>query len=290
LAKPPRKHHYLPEFYTRQWAASTGELIRFSQKPNDRFESRRVTPGAIGFEHDLYTIPNRPPEHAQQIESRILSRIDNAASIVLKMLLEGHIPTDHNLRSDWARFLMAFWYRAPDDLQATKESWEILAKQEAWFKEEDKDEVEAILMVNLPERFDNPRMGQIIINMVWQVIDTSLSDNELLTSDCPVIRSNGLAPPEGNYSIPISPTKLFTASWGGELLSRFLRQSPRQIARSANTLTVERAKRFVLARDERQRAFIEKHFGKKRIPSPMESIREKYMSEFGRETPHSAGT
>ena len=153
----PRKHHYLPQFYTKRRLNAGGLMTRYAKVHGDGLEARQVPPGALGFERDLYRIPGLAPEVAQQIESRVLSGLDRNAAEVARRLLDGDIPTEAKVRSDWARFLMAFWYRAPEDLAALKQSYitllEEMSPEMAW----EDGEQERLVLSNLPKFIDNPQ-------------------------------------------------------------------------------------------------------------------------------------
>lgn len=275
---PPSKHHYLPEFYTKQWASDDGMIIRFTKVHGDRIHDRRVAPGGIGFERDLYRLPGAQLEEAQKLETDLMSPIDFNAANVMQLLLRGHVPTNNKQRSDWARFLMAFWYRAPEDLRALKAAYGALMTSR--FPEVDwsDDERDRYVLAELPGFIDRQKMGDVLVEMRWDLVDLTNAKHSVLTSDQPVLRSNGLKPPEGNYSIPLSPKLIFVASWGGEQLLRFNSASASQKARIANGILVKRARRFVLSNSLNQRGFIEKHFGSDPVPTPIQSVLQEYTS------------
>jgi hypothetical protein len=290
----------LPEFYSRQWLNGSGELFRFSKPFAEKFECRRVTPGAIGYEIDLYTIPGVPEGQAQLIEQRFFSGVDDLAAKAMAQLLSGAIPTDTKIRSAWSRFLMSFSFRAPEDLSALKEAhrlvWnrpnpEIQAKYLKQKRALDPDTIEEFAERDDPHTvekqslevfmavIDNPRIGLVLNNMTWDVIDVSNTSFELLTSDRPLIRSNGLRPPQGHYALPISPTSIFLATHGNEMRTRALAMSPKQLARNSNRNVVGKAVRFVLGSSDQQHAFIEKHFADQPERGMPQALRDRYSNE-----------
>ena len=115
---------------------------------------------------------------------------------------------------------------------------------------------------------DNEQIGTHINGMFWGVVDISKGPHRFLTSDRP-LQYDSLKLPKGFISLPISPTKLFIASNNNEGVGNVRRLNPKEVARQVNLWTVSRARKFVIARDDSQEAFIEKHIGTKIEPSPL---------------------
>ena len=277
-ANPPRKHHYLPKFLSRRWTDAEGMLTRYAQVHRGRFEVKRVTPAGIGYQRDLYTIPGWSPEEAQLLETGLFSGVDHRAALALEEMIAGRWPLSNQARCDWARFLMAFWYRAPEDLAALKSGYETLVRGRNPEIEWEAEELERYVLKSLPGRVDNPRMGQFMIDMEWRVLDVSSAHKELLTCDQPVIRSNGFGPPDGNYSMAVSPHHLFIAAWAGAGLEDLCSWSASRLVARANRVSTRRARRFVLERGRRQRGFVERHFGAECIDTPMEGLHRRYQT------------
>src|SRR5205807_2252135 len=96
---------------------------------------------------------------------------------------------------------------------------------------------------------------QHVNKMSWDVLDVSAASHALLTSDRPVVISMLKDPQMGSIMMPISPTKLFVAGNDGRWLNYLKGRRPRDIVGPANRQTVERARRFVWARDKSQEVF-----------------------------------
>ena len=273
---PGRKNHYIPEFYTRCWANGSGEMIRFNKKPNGQIQTRAVTPGAIGFERDLYTIPDQEAREAQSLEDGLFRVIDNKAAVARDQLITGKIPKDSVGRSQWAAFILSLSFRSPRAIQAATKAFELLqAKQ---FPQLPPNPLGArqLALTRLWNAIENPLLSGVLVRMDWEVIDFSHYDISLLTNDDPLIMSNGLKPPNGNYALPLSPKKMFLCSWPGPERDRFCSLSKSQMAKRANKITAERARSFVIARHISAANFVEKHFGLQPILNPMEQIVLRY--------------
>jgi hypothetical protein len=48
----PEKHHYLPVFYLKQWAALDGRVIRYF-RPNSQVVAHPIAPKNTGYEQGL---------------------------------------------------------------------------------------------------------------------------------------------------------------------------------------------------------------------------------------------
>jgi hypothetical protein len=67
MTNPPTKHHYIPAFYLKRWAASDGKVTEFT-KPYLTIVSKRVMPESTGFQERLYELKGYEPTLAQQVE------------------------------------------------------------------------------------------------------------------------------------------------------------------------------------------------------------------------------
>ncbi|MDQ0318972.1 hypothetical protein QO002_001110 [Pararhizobium capsulatum DSM 1112] len=108
--------------------------------------------------------------------------------------------------------------------------------------------------------------------MEWRILETAASAPLLLTSDRPVIRTNGLISERGHIALPIGPRLLFIASHDTRFLRDLLRADQTGLVKECNRQVVEGAVRFVFAADESQARFIENRFGNEPQPRLMEQI------------------
>lgn len=286
---PPRKHHYLPEFYTRPWTGDDRCLERFIKLPDGTMHARRVAPRGIGWEMDLYAAPGLAPtaHNAHQLETAVFAPLDSAAAKVRDALLAGREIRTSEERSAWAAFLLSLFHRSPTHLAATKEklaeiynrSVPSIQRKYAQLKAADDPEMfEDWVQARdpmMPDRaahrlvastVDNQRVGEFIVRMKWIVIDLQAADRTLLISDNPVV-FRPLKLPGGHMALPISPTSVFVGSADRCLFEYLARQSPNQLVRDCNRVVVGNAYHFVAASDRGQRDFIEKRFGQDQLGS-----------------------
>jgi hypothetical protein len=286
----PRKHHFIPAFFLKQWVAADGKLVEYSIK-NDKIVPKRVGPKSTGFEYDLYAFPELPPETAQFIEQQFFSYADQTASQALELHL---VNADRSawtveLISAWSRFVIALHLRHPDAMPelrvAAQSIWEGSGqKSQRQYEEMRKpgdpatfDEYLAIrdplagmkMRVNLIiKSFDNEIIGRHINNMQWAILDVSAASNRLLMSDRSVVITY-LNQQRGYIALPVGPTKLFVGVNDRKTLDIFGAMKPTEIVRKTNKSNVTRARRFVWAHDETQTEFVGKNMSKAMEPLPL---------------------
>ena len=71
--KDPRKHHYVPVFYQRNFANSKGLLWVYDRQSRT---CKELHPSVICFEKDLYTVKHEKGPRDAQVESKVLWAVD----------------------------------------------------------------------------------------------------------------------------------------------------------------------------------------------------------------------
>jgi hypothetical protein len=284
----PRRHHFIPAFYLRQWCDPTGKLVEYTKK-HGKLVSKPIGPDATGFQFDLYAFPELPPDLSQFIEQKFLDYADRTASDALQLHLTGNsCGWNTELLSAWSRFVNALHLRHPDAMSelrvAAKAIWE--GSSESSQREYEKikqpgdpdtydeylERIDPLIPVKarselIMKMFDNQIIGEHINKMQQAVIDVSAAPYTLLTSDRPVGLFT-IKEANGMITLPISPTKLFVAVNDRRKLDHLGRKRPADIVSHVNTHLVSRARRFVWGRDQSQKAFIEKHMSTNLEPTP----------------------
>lgn len=267
----PRRHHFLPQFYQKRWA--TQGFVSVFRRPYGEVTVHRKPTSAVGFELDLYADRTTPEGiERDEIESRFLNILDSGASRVLRDMEQGQEPPpDKSRRSDWARFIMSLIHRAPSRVdhlfeRAAAHRPEILADLRKDFPEfTDKSDDEIFPereigkshLVLLKELMDSSRVGSCLTGMVWTWVDCSDAKYPLVTSDRPLMRSDGLAGEDGFVVLPCGPTALFIAATRKQTIDRWLSLGPTKLVNAVDDAIIRQAEAFVIARDESQSRFVE---------------------------------
>lgn len=277
----PRRHHFVPAFYLRQWTDAAGCVLEHSIKFS-KLVTKRVGPDATGFDFDLYAFNGLPPESRQYLEARFFNYVDGLAANALRMHLGGSPEAAWGAeeRSAWSRFILAMITRHPDTMNelraAAARIWEdagsgdLQAEYELMRQPGDPatlqeyhakadplidEKMKLNLLISV---FDHNELGQRVNDMHWAVIDLENARYTLLTSDRPVEYWD-LRRPSGAVSLPISPKKLFVAVNRRETLEKLRRRSADEIVSASNMISVTRARRYVWSHDYAQISFMKKY-------------------------------
>lgn len=295
---PPVKHHYIPVFYSKRWAANDGRLVVFSRPYKDVIDRWRH-PDATGYQNSLYALRGFEPSVAHQMEELFFRPIDTrAADALTEMEIRGNSARwTSESRSAWTRFLLSLLTRCPDDIELFRKRYKgdlirsnpyieeryLAVRRDDdpptfadWLKLRPEAEVERNMFQTFQVFIENEKMGSFINNLIWRVIDTSAANFRLLASDNPVIRTNGLQLPHGHMALPLGPRLLFVASRSHDFVDQLMQTPMRSVVMQCNRQVVRTARRFVYASDLSQAAFIRAQFGQQPEKRMMEKMLDSY--------------
>jgi hypothetical protein len=279
------QHHYMPEFFLKQWAGADRRLCEYRRWPG-RITRKRTHPGATGYVVDLYKIDGAAEEVAHQFESIFMSGIDNDASDALARLRSGdRSPWSSRMRSGWTRFIVSMIYRNPETVVLLKRL--MLDISEA-AKENTRDNYAALRGPDDPPTFDEAalrirpdgayfaallllkdivngeRLGERIYKMNWSMVHLGRTSTSLLVSDRPLDRPTGLTQPDAYIALPIGPKSLFVAEHGTRWVSEFADADPSRVAKAFNQASVHRGRNFVWGADDSHLRFVQNRLSKGR--------------------------
>lgn len=278
---PPRKHHYIPEFYQKKWAAD-GKLVVF-QKHYGRVRAQRKAPGATGYVKLLYAMQSLPPQKAQLIEEEYMRPVDNLAALARDALLaRQHLKRQE--RGAWVQFIISLLLRTPEELELYNTTYsqqferykpELAARYLQRRSSEDPatyDEYlisigsegrEKEMMYLFLTMMANEDVGKVINDMSWIALDVSKSPHKLMTSDRPIVMPYGLGRRDAYIAMPISPNTLFVAMRDERLLlGQMTQRGLGGVVTDINAAVVGQAYKFVYAVDESQARFVENRMAK----------------------------
>jgi hypothetical protein len=273
-----KRSHYIPVFYLRQWAVESEKLCQFS-RPHNRIVAKRKHPSGTGYQDNLYSLLNLPDELAHWVEDVFLKVADQEGSDALQELLKGNIDLNPRLQSGWSRFMMSLLSRVPDKVATLRVMFdeEMLKQAPALEKaydefhasdtvlpsaarkaEELARETQFALGNLLKSVMDLEKVGNHFNHMPWCVLSLRNGRRNLLTSDRPIVLSNGLQNDDCYVLLPISPTKLFVAANDSVFLKNLSKQSSSDLTSWANRQVASQARRFIYGTDEFQINFADK--------------------------------
>ncbi|MDX3925165.1 MAG: DUF4238 domain-containing protein [Shinella sp.] len=286
--RPYLKHHYIPQFYLRPWLGADNKLteyrrLKFPQEPVPRLEIKRRGTKETGYEENLYTIPGAL-ETKQNVEKIFMGMVDKRAADARDLLLQDIIPTEPELRHAWARFLLSLIIRTPEEIRALKtrivrdlnvpdpdfqarydqvrkESWPATIGE--YLKQENPKMIERTAIILATKLIQHENVLRTFMRAMWWVLDTSSISRRVLTSDHPLIMTNGLGRPDGHFALPLSPTKVFVAFMNADF-GNAVRQMPvGRIVRDVNDAVIGQGRRSVYAFNEQSTAEVKRRMGRR---------------------------
>ncbi len=287
-----QKQHYIPEFYQKQWTGPDGRLCEYSIRYKG-VEGRMTHPAGSGYKPGVYTIPGVAPEIANHTETVFLKRVDTGAAAALtNMLSPDPVPWNTELKSEGIRFLMSLLHRTPERVEYLKATVEaeyprLIEEYRAKWPEirkpgdpETFEEFEAKAAPNpsgrahallLQKLMDSKVVGEHIGKMQWRVLTLGNTPYPFLTSDRPIIMTNGLTGPDAHFGLPISPQHVFLATTNEETFLKIQAIDPAQILHNVNDKVALQAMKYVYGCHDSQLEFVAERIGKKIPSTPLET-------------------
>lgn len=279
----PKRHHYLPEFYQRRWS-NNDDLLTVYRRNRSGLEVKHKPPSAIGYGKELYSVRSeQDPKRRQALERVFMGAVDNSAAEALnEMEATGAPPVAPKLRNGWARFIMRLINSSPrrvDYFRAELEQHEKVILREIeesydkkrgpndpltydeFLRKMDHRSVDRSLALLIQGLVDSPLIGSALVRMEWALLTLPVGTFDLLASDMPVMRSNGLGDKGGFAKMPIGPRKIFLAAHRSDVIRSFATQKPKALVRALNHAVAIQAEHFVIATSETQTPFIDRRLG-----------------------------
>lgn len=288
-----QKHHYIPEFYLKQWAGQDHRLFEFCRRHRDIVVARPTFPGGTGYVRGLYSMRAAPPHLKDIFEDRFMSVADGVAATSLQLMIDDrYVPTGPQ-KIAWTRFIMSLWYRTPEGIARSTEmvrkyfesrSLEHIQSEydkvkepddpptpEEYIREQGDGMVERTLIHHLMDIIESEKVRDKIMSMQWHVGWFDNLKHPLITGDRPIIMTDGLAFPDSHLVMPLSPKYIFIAANTDEEVAKIKALSRSgELAKRMNDRIARQARKFVFASDTTQLHFIEKRLGQKVACSPFE--------------------
>lgn len=284
------KHHYIPKFYLRQWTGPDGLVCEFS-KPFKTVKPKRVHPDGTGYERGLYTFCNLSPQVTDFIEKKLLQMADDAADRVLRRMLVDDMDFDADARSAWSRFIMSMMHRNPERILQIRK---MIVEKYPEYLDGLRDTFEEIKHPDDPRTFvdicnpkvtdlehvtirvlasiiNSKQVGHYLNNMVWATIRFHKPRFPLLTSDRPVVMTDGIRYSNSHLVLPIAPDQIFIAAANSEELQNIDRACKHHDASKAiNDLVARQSRKYVYSQNDAQQRFIANRLGRAIKCSPFE--------------------
>jgi hypothetical protein len=99
--------------------------------------------------------------------------------------------------------------------------------------------------MSLEKIINNKSLLDKISGPQWGMVDVTGTEHRFLTSDRPVVRTDGLNKPDSHLVAPLSPTRIFIAANNQRTTSRFQSMPPRDLVMRMNRRVVRNAIKYV---------------------------------------------
>ena len=259
VVSEPTRHHYIPEFYLLRWTVN-GELWRFLRPrgPTSDLHARRVAPKAIGFASNLYTYP-RPEDlrDRQTIEANFLQKIDSKGAASLRKLENGELATEDD-KVHIVQFILSLIHRTPRRI-------EFLQNELRNRMSNDLDPK------RLPDEFFRHSALNVFTDLVasdvmiselirFSMFFVAIENNQhgFMTSDRPIIISDGLHRKHSFVMLPIGPSKLLILAKNNDVPNAFASQPAGKLVTAVNDAVVVQAEAIAIGNKLSDRRFIKK--------------------------------
>lgn len=256
----PRKHHYLPEWYLARWQRPFNHqkvIWEFTRVgPDQKLRSRYRHPAATGYAKDLYTIPDREPHEAAQIETNFLQLIDDrgAKAVAMAERNERAGPAD---KGGLVQFMLSMAHRSPERIKYIENRLAADLADNPLFADESPSVFRAGALDVFVDLVESPKMIGRMMTMSTFVINLEETAHDLLTSDCPLMMSNGLARKDAFMILPTGPRTLIVLADDKGIVEHIAGHDGRVLAKAMNDAVTIQAKKVVFGPDKRQERFIE---------------------------------
>jgi hypothetical protein len=277
-----QKNHYIPQFYLKQWIGADGRLCEF-RREYGRVRHRRTYPAGTGYAHDLYTLNALPAAIATALENHFFRQTDGQAADALAQLLKGDVHLGQEKRTAWSRFIMTMIHRSPEGLARLakllqQEYPKLLDEVVEELPEEQRTQQDAVVAIErMRTEFSEANHQRMILHILQGVMDSDLvgtalnrmaatilrfDSHPLLTSDRPIIMTNGLNAPTSHLVIPISPRMAFASANDPDLLLSLHQGAATDgLAQVINHKVARASRRFVYGIDEEALPFLANRLG-----------------------------
>lgn len=223
-----------------------------------------------------------------------MSSIDNWAAQALQRMLEdgaGPGKLDAQRALGWCQFLYSLIVRNPQHLQLIKEKLKTLdpaaviegirddyPKIRGPGDPESFDEYKAAFALNpasvpasrvLPALLKSKRVMAVLASFTWRTATLNTAKYPLLTSDRPMIMSNGLIRPDAHIVLPIAPRRLFIATNDDETFGAISSTPADELAETVNNQVTQQAYKYVYGVDDSQLRFVANRLGKRVWSNPL---------------------
>jgi hypothetical protein len=239
---------------------------------------------STAYENDLWalTVEKVANLSKQDVETKVLQRVDNDAYRVLEKMKSGGLAglsTDD--RQTWALFLNSLRWRQPRNVLSLREKGLNALREELNRDSSDydslagKDDPPTLAdwaekrFPGLTANYGLTIFGSILgdstiasklTSLTWWLCDVTAGSRELLLADHPCILTTGIDDQNFMFALPIGPYRAFLATRGERTKAGIMRTHPALLAQRLNESALNQVETRLYARTRSPERFIRNRF------------------------------
>jgi hypothetical protein len=220
---------------------------------------------AFCYEESLLAL-NHPAVEPDELEVEYFQRIDDAGKAAFAALTKNdRTKISHSERCDVARFLMSLQARLPENVKKLRDGADYHAKglntdiriQSEMLKlgisETPSELFERLQNTTLSDRSmsiilrltDNTKVGNSLINSLWEIVEVAPIDGQFVLSDRPLYRSESFDHPSCIWALPLRPNLIFLCTPDPAVMAQFRKMPKRKLVKMANYSALENTRKYV---------------------------------------------
>jgi hypothetical protein len=224
--------------------------------PAKKLQARYRHPAATGYEKDLYTLPNRPDEKAAEIETKLLQVIDDRGAKAVDMAERNEMAGPED-KAGLVQFMLSMLHRSPDRIAYLERRLVEDLADNPLFDDDDSSVFRAGALNTFVDLVQSQTMIARMMEMSAFVINLHDSAHDLLTSDSPLMISNGMARKDAFVILPTGPRTLIMLAEDKSLPDHMANHSGKVLSKAMNDAVTIQAKKLVFGPDKKQERFVD---------------------------------
>lgn len=228
--------------------------------PHGKLHQRQSYPAGTGYQSHLYSSPDLPPELAATIERDFLQQVDDRGAKALQAM-EANQPYGAAEREALVEFLCSMLHRSPGRIRYLEQRLANDLSSNAVFE-------------GVPENFFRHYALEVFLQLAQSnslrgrlekfrpfVVNIGRDGFELMTSDRPLLLSDGLHHRDAFVAIPIGPWQILFLAERGSVAQQFIGRTAKQLSRAVNDAIIRQAENLVISQSGQQASFVERRLG-----------------------------
>ena len=258
----PKAHHYLPKWYLARWAKD-GQVWEFRRRgPTQALVKKRVAPRGTAYEPNLYS---------PSLETDFLQIIDDRGAKALSMAEQNKSIAGPSDKGGLVQFVVSMIHRSPGRINFLQKRLEDDLSNNELFSDVETDYFRNYALEVFADLVGSDQInGKLFDFKIFNFL-VGQGGFDLLTSDRPVLISNGLHHRSAFVLMPSSPSTFLVLAAEKETAIYFASQKPKVLSKAINDAVVRQAEGLVIANTDQHYAFVDNRLRRADADSTLET-------------------